>query len=179
MNSAEPDSKAFSGERERLVLLVHPKRVGFIFYYVFGAVLIIVGFLYNVMTAGELLVYNEITWYLGICSIFTGALIMAVVEVRRRFILYILTTWNVRVRTGIIRRKTVKVFYDDITKLEATASPEERIAGMGNLNIYSKKVKDGPALVFKDVWNPEGFKEIIQRFLDTMDDPVPWSHLDY
>ncbi|MCF2137820.1 MAG: PH domain-containing protein [Candidatus Thorarchaeota archaeon] len=167
-------------EREKLVLIIFPKRVGFLFYYVFGAVLILIGFLYNVATAGGWIFYNELSWIIGLCTIFVGAVIMAAVETRRRFILYIITTWNVRIRRGIIKRHTTRVFYDDIEYMETTASPEEKIAGMGNLFIYSRKVSTGePALVFRDIYNPEGIREIIQRFVDTLSDPVPWSHIEH
>ncbi|RLI56098.1 MAG: hypothetical protein DRO93_11490 [Candidatus Thorarchaeota archaeon] len=166
-------------QREKLVLILYPRRTGYLFHYVFGAVLILVGFTYNVLAAAGFVPYNETTWLLGLGSIGVGAAIMAAVEIRRRFTLYIVTTWNVRIRTGIFRRRTVRVFYDDIEQMETTASPEEQVVGMGDLEVYSRKIPDRPALVFRNMRNPEGIKEMIQRFVDTTPTPPPWSHIDY
>ncbi len=115
-------------QRERLILILHPRRVSFIFHYVLGSVLIVIGFMYYATTAGGWTAENWTSWLLSMASIIAGALIMAAVEMRRRFTLYIITSWNIRTRTGIIRRKTVRVFYDDIDYMETTATPEEQLS---------------------------------------------------
>ncbi len=164
-------------KRERLVLILHPRRIAFIIHYVVGAVFIFVGFLYYVTAAGGWTAENMVSWTLGLISIGIGSLIMVRVELKRRYTLYIVTSWNVRTRTGIVRRSTVRVFYDEIDFMETTSTPEEQIAEMGDLRIFSKKRPDAPAIVWSNLWNPEGIREVIQRFVDTTPDPPPWSHI--
>ena len=81
-------------------------------------------------------------------------------------------------RKGIFSRKTVRVFYDEITEVVSAGPSDERRVGMGDVEIFSRSDKDTPSLIFDGVHNPDGIKEIIQRFILTIQDPPHWSHLD-
>ncbi|MFW9811744.1 MAG: PH domain-containing protein [Candidatus Thorarchaeota archaeon] len=165
-------------KKEQLVNIFYPKRASFIFFYVFGVVVFIVGLLFNVASAGEFIIYNYISWYLGLAAMIFGVLLVIWAESRRWFTLYIITTWNVRVRKGIFYRKTERVFYDEITDVISCGPSDERRVGMGDVEIFSQAVDDKPVLVFDGVHNPDGIKEIINRFIQTTPDPAHWSHLD-
>ncbi len=165
-------------QREKLVMILHPRRVGYLFHYVVGVALFVIGLLFNIMSAAHFLPYQFISWLIGLVGIVTGWLIVAWAELHRRSSWYIITTWNVRVRRGIIWKEKKRVFYDDITDVRTTSDPEERIAQMGDVEVYTAHDGDTPTIVFEDVRYPNGVAEIVRRFVRTMGDPVPWAHID-
>jgi hypothetical protein len=178
MNS-EADKVPFPREKqERLVIILHPKRTSLIFFYVFSVVLTIIGIGFNSATAYGAIPYNLISWTLGNGSIICGIILFTLTEMKRFFTLYIITTWNVRVRKGIIWRKTTRLFYDEISECKTTIYPDERRVGMGDVEILSQKVKNGPTLVFEEIENPDGIREIISRFIQTIPYPLPWEHIE-
>lgn len=165
-------------KRERLVLILHPQRASSIFYYVFSVVLFIVGLTFMVLESYGTISGDLLSWSLSSASMILGLLLFVGAESRHFFTLYIITTWNVRVRRGIIRRQTTRVFYDEITECRATGNPEEKRVGMGHVEICTQANKEGPVLVFDEVHNPDGVREIISRFMQTIPTPLPWEHLD-
>ncbi|MHA1943967.1 MAG: PH domain-containing protein [Candidatus Thorarchaeota archaeon] len=167
-----------SEKKERLVNIFYPKRASFIFYYVFGVVVFIAGLGFNVASAANFIIYDLLAWTLGLAAMIFGILLVSWAESRRWFTLYIVTTWNVRVRRGIFSRTTVRVFYDEITDVHCSGPPDERRVGMGDVEIYSGGDNAKPTLVFDGVHNPDGIKEMILRFIMTIPDPPSWAHLD-
>ncbi len=165
-------------KRERLVSIFYPKRASFIFYYVFGTVVFIVGLGFMTVTSYGGLGGDTISWSISAGAMVFGILLVVLAESRRWFTLYIITTWNVRVRKGVLSRKTKRVFYDEITILHCSGPPDERKVGMGDVEIFTSEDDDAPALVFDGVHNPDGVREIINRFVQTIPDPLPWDHLD-
>ncbi len=165
-------------KRERLVSIFYPKRASFIFLYVFGTVVFIVGTGFMTVTSYGGLGGDIVSWSISAFAMVFGILLVAWAESKRWFTLYIITTWNVRVRKGIFSRKTERVFYDEIAHLHSAGPPDERKIGMGDVEVYVSIDDESPALVFDGVHNPDGVREIIQRFIDTMPNPVHWAHLD-
>jgi len=165
-------------KRERLVDIFYPKRASFIFYYVFGSVVFIIGLGFMIVTSYGGLGRDLVSWSLSVSAMVFGILLVIWAESRRWFTLYIITTWNVRVRKGVISRSTKRVFYDEITLLHSSGPPDERKVGMGDVEIYTSEDEIEPALVFDGVHNPDGVREIIQRFIQTIPEPLPWAHLD-
>jgi len=165
-------------KRERLVNIFYPKRASFIFYYVFGTVLFIVGTGFMTVTSYGGLGRDLVSWSLSAGAMIFGMTLVIWAESRRWFTLYIITTWNIRVRKGVFSRKTSRVFYDEIAMLTSSGPPDERKVGMGDVEIYTSLDDEKPALVFDGVHNPDGVSEIIRRFVSTIPDPVPWAHLD-
>lgn len=165
-------------KRERLVSIFYPKRASFIFFYVFGTTVFIVGTGFMTVTSYGGLGGNLVSWSISAGAMVFGILLVIWAESRRWFTLYIITTWNVRVRKGVFSRNTKRVFYDEIAFLHSAGPPDERTIGMGDVEIFRSKDDDTPALVFDGVHNPDGVREIIQRFLETIPDPVHWAHLD-
>ncbi len=167
-----------SEKKERLVNIFYPKRASFIFYYVFGVVVFIGGLGFNVASAANFIIYDLLAWTLGLAAMIFGILLVSWAESRRWFTLYIVTTWNVRVRRGILSRTTVRVFYDEITDVHCGGPPDERRVGMGDIEIFSGGDDGKPTLVFDGVHNPDGIKEMILRFIMTIPNPPSWAHLD-
>lgn len=165
-------------KRERLVTIFYPKRASFIFYYVVGTVVFIVGTGFMTVTSYGGLGRDLFSWSLSAGAMIFGILLVAWAESRRWFTLYIVTTWNVRVRKGVFSRKTKRVFYDEIALIHSSGPPDERKVGMGDVEIYTSVDDEKPALVFDGVHNPDGVREIILRFIETTPDPLPWAHLD-
>jgi hypothetical protein len=165
-------------KREQLVNIFYPKRASFIFFYVFGVVVFIVGLGFNVASAADFIIYDYVSWFLGLAAMIFGIVLVAWAESRRWFTLYIVTTWNVRVRTGILSRNTKRVFYDEMTDVISSGPTDERRIGMGDVEVYSNSVEGEPALIFDGVHNPDGIKELILRFILTVPDPPHWAHLD-
>ncbi len=165
-------------KRERLVDIFYPKRASFIFYYVLGSVVFIIGLGFMIVTSYGGLGRDLVSWSLSVSAMVFGILLVIWAESRRWFTLYIITTWNVRVRKGVISRSTKRVFYDEITLLHSSGPPDERKVGMGDVEIYTSEDEIEPALVFDGVHNPDGVREIIQRFIQTIPEPLPWAHLD-
>ncbi|MFW9789325.1 MAG: PH domain-containing protein [Candidatus Thorarchaeota archaeon] len=165
-------------KRERLVTIFYPKRASFIFYYVLGTVVFIVGTGFMTVTSLPSGPYRDlVAWLLSAGAMVFGIFLVAWAESRRWFTLYIITTWNVRVRKGVFKRKTTRVFYDEIIVMHCSGPPDERKVGMGDVEIFTTEGGE-PALVFDGVHNPDGVREIINRFVETIPDPVPWTHLD-
>ena len=178
MSDSEVDVESLkSKDRERLLVLVHPKRAGFLFNYVFGTVIFAIGILFNVAASGGYVEYRLVSWILGISAMLFGLLLVGASELRRRYTLYILTTWNARIRTGVLKKETIRIFYDEIERIEATGKLNTRTVNMGDVRIYSKKGIDEPFLIFHDIYNPIGIKIIIDRIILTTPIPPPWSHL--
>lgn len=121
---------------------------------------------------------NLISWLLGSATIILGIFLFAGTEMKRFFTMYIITTWNVRVRRGIFRRKTNRIFYDEISECRTTIYPDEQRVGMGDVEICSDGPKGAPALIFQEVANPDGVREIISKFIQTIPHPLPWGHLE-
>ena len=177
--SSEVEEVPFPKEkRERLVIILHPKRTSLIFFYVFSTVLIIIGVSFMSATAYGAIPPSLISWFMGNGVILVGIVLFAVTEMKRFFTLYIITTWNVRIRKGILWRKTTRVFYDQISECRVAIYPDERRLGMGDVEILSDKVKNGPTIVFEEIENPEGIREIISRFMQTIPYPLPWNHIE-
>ncbi len=164
--------------RERLVIILHPKRASMIFFYAFSFVLTIIGTAFMSATAYGAIPLTLVSWTLGNGAIIAGPVLFIITEMRRFFTLYIITTWNVRVRKGIIWRKTKRLFYDEISECKTTIYPDERRVGMGDVEIYSNKISNGPLLIFEEVENPDGVREIVSRFIRTIPFPLPWAHIE-
>jgi len=165
-------------KRERLVVIFHPKRVSLIFFYVFSVVMIVTGVGFMSATAYGAIPSTLISWSLGNITIILGILLFTRTEMKRFFTMYIITTWNIRVRKGIFRRKTTRIFYDEISECRTSIFPEERRVGMGDVEICSKNGNAGPVLIFEEIENPDGVREIISKFMDTIPYPLPWGHLE-
>ncbi len=178
MNDFTPENPFPAEKRERLVGIFYPKRASFIFYYVFGTVVFIIGMGFMTVTSYSGVGGDLVAWSLSAGAMIFGILLVAWAESRRWFTLYIITTWNVRVRRGVFSRKTRRVFYDEIALLRCSGPPDERKIGMGDVEILTSEDDESPSLVFDGVHNPEGVREIIRRFIETTPDPVPWAHLD-
>lgn len=178
MSSETQDAPFPREKRERLVIILHPKRASLIFFYVFGVVLIIVGVSFLNATAYGAIPPTDVSWTLGNASIVVGILLFTLTEMKRFFTLYIITTWNVRIRKGIIWKKTTRLFYDEISECRTSIYPDERRVGMGDVEICSAKVKNGPTIIFEEIENPDGIREIISRFIQTIPFPLPWGHLE-
>ncbi len=176
--NVESNTTPFPPEkRERLVMIIHPKRASLIFFYAFSVVMVIIGVSFMSATAYGMISTNSLYWNIGAATIVIGIIIFAITEIRRQFQLYIITTWNVRVRTGFVRKKTKRVFYDEITECRISINPEEKNVDLGNVEICTKKNEHEPVLIFEEVDNPDGIREIITRFVQTIPDPLPWGHL--
>jgi len=178
MSTESPVPKFPSEKRERLVLILHPKRASLIFYYVLGVVTFVVGLIFMILTSLGTISHSILSWSLSLSSMIFGVILIIGAETRHNFTFYIITTWNVRVRKGIFRRKTTRVFYDEIVECRTNSNPEEKRVGMGDVEICTKNADENPAIIFDEVHNPEGVKEIITRFMQSIPDPVPWEHLD-
>ena len=164
-------------KKERLVIIFHPKRASLIFFYVFSTALVILGVaLMSAATYGAI-PPTFISWALGNAAIIFGILLFTRTEVKRNFTLYIITTWNVRIRKGIFKRHTERLFYDEISECRTAIYPEEQRVGMGDVEICSTKKGNEAVLIFEEVENPEGVREIITKFMETIPYPLPWSHL--
>ena len=177
MSNSPNDSPAPHKKRERLVAIYHPKRGSTIFNYVLGFVAFILGLGANVIASASIVEFDLVSWILGMFSMAFGLALVLWTETRRRYILYIVTTWNIRIRTGYINKKTSRVFYDEITKVATASEPVEEAINPGDVVMYSVKSKDKPALIFEGVHNPHGIREVILRFIATTPKPPPWSHV--
>jgi membrane protein YdbS with pleckstrin-like domain len=177
MSHAVPDSPLSPDARERLILVMFRKRTALIFNYVLGGFISGVGILGNIATAAGFVEQSWIRWEIGVAAIVSGLLIITATEIRRRFTLYIITTWNVRIRRGMMKRSTIRVFYDEISSVETSINPDEKAIGIGDVRVHTSDVRDKPAIVFTDVYNPDGIREIILRFIQTMPSPLPWAHV--
>ena len=177
--SAETPITPFPPEkRERLVVIFHPKRVSLIFFYVFSVVMIVTGVGFMSATAYGAIPTTLMSWVLGNITIILGILLFTRTEMKRFFTMYIITTWNVRVRKGVLRRKTTRVFYDEISECRTSVLSHEQRVGMGDVEICSKTESAGPVLIFEEIENPDGVREIISKFIDTIPSPLPWGHLE-
>ena len=177
--SSETEEAPFPKEkRERLVIILHPKRASLIFFYVFSVVMIIVGVSFLSATAYGAIDQTLISWSIGNGTIFAGIFLFTLTEMRRFFTLYIITTWNVRVRKGIIQRNTKRVFYDEISECRTTIYPDEKRVGMGDVEVFSSKIKNGPTLIFEEIENPNGVSFIVSKFMETIPFPLPWGHIE-
>ncbi|MFX1483685.1 MAG: PH domain-containing protein, partial [Promethearchaeota archaeon] len=143
-------------KRERLVNIFYPKRASFIFYYVVGVTVFLVGLAFNVTAAADFIIHNLVSWVSGLLAMIFGILMVISAESRRWFTLYIITTWNVRVRSGVFSRKTLRVFYDEITDVISCGPTDERRIGMGDVEIYTSTDTTHPTLVFDGIHNPDG-----------------------
>jgi membrane protein YdbS with pleckstrin-like domain len=164
--------------RERLIFILHPKRASFIINYVLGSVAFIIGLAFFVVSAGQLVEYSFYSWLLGMSALVFAVILVAGTETRRRYTLYIITTWNLRVRTGYFRRSTRRIFHDEIDKVAIAAEPEERVVGMGDVEIFKKGFELEPYLIFNEVHNPDGIRELILRLIETTPDVPEWSYVD-
>jgi len=164
-------------EKERLITRFHPRRISALFYYVFGILSFLVGLLFMIMSSANYVESDFVAWYIGLWAIVLGSLTTAWAEIRRRYTLYIVTTWNVRTRSGYRNKVTRRVFYDEIDHVGISRGPDEEVADEGAVKIYVAG-NDEPEIVFTSVGNPYGIVELISRFVNTIPDPVPWSHID-
>lgn len=176
--SEEEDYTPFPADkREKLVHIFYAKRASFLFFYVFGTAIFLIGTIFMVATAAGLIVRNSVSWSLGLAAMFVGAFIVVWAEAKRYHSLYIITTWNVRVRTGFINRLTCKLYFDQISTVKTSSEEEEEAADMGDV-LFFKKGNEEPYLEFDGVHNPEGVAEIVRRFVQTVNDPPDWDHIE-
>ncbi|TFF84721.1 hypothetical protein EU524_00480 [Candidatus Thorarchaeota archaeon] len=174
----EKDYTPFPADkREKLVNIFYAKRASFLFLYVFGTAIFLIGTIFMVATAAGLIIRNLVSWSLGLAAMFLGVFIVVWAEAKRYHNLYIITTWNVRVRTGFIYRHTRKLFFDQISDVRTSREEEEEAADVGDVLVYKEGVEE-PFVEFDGVHNPEGVAEIIRRFVQTVDDPPTWDHIE-
>ena len=147
-------------ERECLIAKYHPRRVSAVLYYVFGAVLFLFGFVFMILSSASYVESSIIAWYLGILSMIIGVSIITIAEIRRRYSLYIITTWNVRTRTGFWTKVTTRLFYDEIEKVEVDRDLEEVRVNQGDILIFAIGEAD-PVIRFDAIAYPLGAFEII------------------
>ena len=178
MNDEQSEMVIPPEKRERLVMLLHPRRIALLFHYVFGSCIILIGLAFNLAASAEVIHPGFGSWFVGLISLILGTLFIANAEYKVKSNLYILTTWNVRARTGIIHKSTERIFYDDIDKMETKREPGESIAQMADVCIFKKGIPDKPYLIFRDIRHPDGFIEIINRFISTISDPPDWAHIE-
>ncbi|MEM4735217.1 MAG: PH domain-containing protein [Candidatus Thorarchaeota archaeon] len=171
MSSARPR------DREKLVLLSRPKRIGRLIHYIVGVTVFLVGLMHNALAAAGFISGSYISVALGVSALVAGSIIVAINELRRKAVLYVITTWNVRIRRGIFSKYTRKLFYDQISRVEYRISKERRPAHIGDVLIFRKGVDDVPDIILEDVHSPEGLVEVIRKFMETTPTPPPWDHI--
>lgn len=172
------DSQKQPKEIERLIAIIYKSRTANVINYVIGTILAFVGLMFNVTTAARFVEYTFVAWSIGLSAIIAGALIIAYSEIIRKKTKYIITSWNVRVRKGFMDKSSTRIFYDEISQVKVTTNIENRRVEMGDLAIYTKDKPDQPVMVWEDIPNPDGVREIIMRFINTTSEPTPWSHID-
>ena len=174
MNEAIVDD---SIPREILIAKFHPRRTASLLFYIFGFVVFIIGWLFMIASSADIIEFTMVAWLSGIWAMTVGMLSIVWQEIRRRYKLYVITSWNLRVRRGYYRKRTERVFYDEISDVKILTNLEDRMVNQGDIAIYVKDESD-PALTFFAIDNPRGIYEIIQRMLRTVATPCPWSHLE-
>ncbi len=164
--------------RERLVMAFHQKRASFLINYILGVAAFVMSLIFNTITAGLYIPYDLYSWLIGIGAFAFGIILVGLTEVKRRQKYYLITTWNVRIRTGVFKKTTTRIFYDEIDHIETTANPDERMVGMGDVEIYAQWQKDRPFLVIQGIANPDGIAELIKIMMERTPTPPPWNHID-
>lgn len=81
--------------------------------------------------------------------------------VNRRFMVYVLTTERIIVRSGILSRSSVEIPLDSIQNVNFEQNPFERMLRYGDVTLES--AGEGGQSVLKDVPNPEAFQSMIYR----------------
>ena len=178
MTSTEDHAPFPPEKREKLLNILHPRRIGHLFHYIMGFCLLLLGLIFFISASAGFFPIDPTPWSLGVISFSIGVGIITWEEIRIRNTMYILTTRNIRFRSGFITRNTSRIFYDDIAQVVTSRDPGEKIAEMGDIEVYSKNESGKPSLIFQDVRYPEGIKEIIMRFVETTSHPTPWDHID-
>ncbi|MHA2003459.1 MAG: PH domain-containing protein [Candidatus Thorarchaeota archaeon] len=165
-------------DREKLLATFHPARTGFLYLYVLGAVFFLIGWLFNISVAAGVIQYDELAWWLGMAGMLFALILWAIGEYKKRYTVYVVTTWNLRVMKGSYKRMTTRVFFDEIDKFEIDATPQTRVINLGALRVYTKEDSELPALEFVDIHNPEGMLELVNRIKLTTPNPIPWAHVE-
>lgn len=81
--------------------------------------------------------------------------------VNRRFMVYVLTTERIIVRSGILSRSSVEIPLDSIQNVNFEQNPFERLLRYGDVRLES--AGEGGQSVLKDVPNPESFQSQVYR----------------
>ncbi|MHA2021555.1 MAG: PH domain-containing protein [Candidatus Thorarchaeota archaeon] len=165
-------------DHEKLLATFHPARTGFLYLYILGTVFLFVGMLFNIAVAARVVPYDELAWWIGMGAIFFGLLLWTIGEYKKRYTVYVVTTWNLRVMKGSYNSVTTRVFFDEIKKVEIDANPQTSVINLGALRVYTKEDSDQPSLEFTDIHNPEGMLELVSRIKMTTPDPLPWAHVE-
>ncbi|MFW9920102.1 MAG: PH domain-containing protein [Candidatus Thorarchaeota archaeon] len=174
MNEKETDSKI---PHEILIAKFHPRRTSSLFFYIFGVVVFVVGWVFMIASSADFIEFTLVAWISGIWAMVVGILSIIWREIIRRYTLYIITSWNLRVRRGYRRKRTKRVFYDEISDVKIIANTEDRMVNQGDIQIFVKDEAE-PVITFYSIDNPRGIYELIQRMLRTVPEPYPWSHLE-
>ncbi|MHA1908803.1 MAG: PH domain-containing protein [Candidatus Thorarchaeota archaeon] len=162
---------------EILIAKYHPKRAASLITYLMGILAFLLGWSFMVMSSIQFVESTLVAWYIGLWSMTIGCLLILWAEIRRRYTLYAITSWAVRVRKGFYNQITTRVFLDEISQIETNIDQEERIVNQGDVEIYVKD-EDQPALVLQAIDNPRGVLEIVRRLVKTLPDPIPWDHIE-
>ncbi len=165
-------------DHEILIAKFHPRRTASLFFYIFGFVVFIVGWVFMIASSAQFIEFTIVAWLSGIWAMVVGILSIISQEIKRRYTLYILTSWNLRVRRGYIHKRTKRVFYDEICDVKILADPQDRMVNQGDIQIFVKDDPE-PVITFIAIDNPRGIYELIQRMLRTIPETLPWSHLEY
>ncbi len=164
-------------QQEILIAKFHPRRTASLVFYIFGFVVFIVGWVFMIASSADIIEYTMVAWLSGIWAMTVGMLSIVWQEIRRRYTLYIITSWNLRVRRGYYKKRTKRVFYDEISDVKTLTNTQDRMVNQGDIEIYVKGESE-PALTFFAIDNPRGIYELIQRMLRTAPEPCPWSHIE-
>jgi len=164
-------------DREKLLATFNPARTGFLYLYILGAVSFVIGWLFNITVAARVVPYDELAWWLGMGAMLFALLVWGIGEYKKRYTVYIVTTWNLRVMKGARSKLTTRVFYDEVERFEIETQPQARVINLGALCIYTWDDPGNPALRFADIHNPEGMLELVSRVKMTTPAPLPWAHI--
>lgn len=172
------EEKKDSGiQPEILIAKFYPRRTASLVFYIFGFVVFIVGWVFMIASSADFIEFTLVAWISGVWGMIVGILSIIWREIIRRYTLYIITSWNLRVRRGYRRKRTKRVFYDEISDVKVVTSSDERIVDQGNIEVFVKG-EENPAITFFDIDNPRGIYELIQRMILTVPEPHPWSHIE-
>ena len=162
---------------EILIAKFNPRRTAGLIFYVIGITIFIVGWFFMIASSAQFIEFTMVAWLSGLWAMTVGILSILWQEIRRRYVLYIITSWNLRIRRGYYRKRTVRVFYDEIADVQIHTNREDRIVNQGDI-LVTAKGDESPTIVFEDIDNPRGIFELIARMRLTIEEPYPWSHIE-
>lgn len=165
------------GDDEELRTTINPSRYDsrYLNRFVIAGLIMVLGIVSVLAGWMEVVPFIPLT-LLGGLGLVVASAFAFFTELRRRFVMYHVTTRKIIEETGIVDKRTVTVPFDRITNTFIEENLEERLFDVGDIHIATAGT-DTPEMVLNGVKLPAEFKvDLEELYIESQEDDSSYTY---